>query len=181
MIGSEIAKRYAKALFEIAREDGTIERVYEELRQYAAMVKDSDDATRFFANPVFDRVDKKAVLHKIIAKTRASTIMANFLYVLGDKMRIGLLSQIEGWYRHFLDIELNRIQVSIKTAFPLSPELSRRIGDRFREITGKTVTMSMEEDPSLIGGIVVRVGDTLYDGSISARLNGIREFIREET
>jgi len=79
-----------------------------------------------------------------------------------------------------MDNALKKARVTVKTAFPLSGELSRRLQSGLEELTGREVEMTVLEEPSLIGGIVVRVGDTLYDGSIRAQLNNIRNLLGEE-
>jgi F-type H+-transporting ATPase subunit delta len=79
-----------------------------------------------------------------------------------------------------MDEVLNKVRVEVKTAFPLSNELSERIRKQMEGLTGKNVDMVINEDPSLLGGVVIGVGDTLYDGSIRAQLNSIRELIKED-
>ncbi|MDD5723062.1 MAG: ATP synthase F1 subunit delta [Syntrophales bacterium] len=180
MIGSDIAKRYAKALFDIAREEDAIEAIYEELKGFSSLMEGSADLAEFFANPVFDSSDKAAVMGNILNKAKVSGITSNFLKLLVDKRRIDALGQIKECYRRDMDNVLNNVRVDVKTAFPLSNKLSARIKKQMKGLTGKNVEMVIDEDPSLLGGIVIGVGDTLYDGSVRAQLNSIRELIREE-
>ncbi len=79
-----------------------------------------------------------------------------------------------------MDEALKKVRVQVKTAFPLSVELSGGLAKSLENLTGKQVEMTVEEDPSLLGGIVVKVGDTLYDGSIKSQLNNIRNLLGEE-
>jgi len=180
LIGSDIAKRYAKALFEIAREEGTIEVIYGELKEFSALLAQSADLAEFFANPVFDSSDKAAVMGNILEKIKMSGTTSNFLKLLVDKRRIDALKQIETCYRKYMDEVLNNVRVDVKTAFPLSENLFARIKEQMEGMTGKNVEMIVEEDPSLLGGIVIGVGDTLYDGSVRAQLDSIRELIKED-
>ncbi|MEA3487524.1 MAG: ATP synthase F1 subunit delta [Thermodesulfobacteriota bacterium] len=180
MIGSDIAKRYARALFDIAQKEDKIEVIYGELKGFSSILKESGDLAEFFANPVFDNSDKLAVIGDILDKIGMSTTTSNFLMLLVDKRRIDILEQIEECYQRYMDDVLNKVRVGVKTAFPLSSELSARIKKHMEGLTGKNVEMVIDEDPSLLGGVVIGVGDTLYDGSVKAQLNDIRGLIREE-
>ena len=180
MIGSDIAKRYARALFDIAREENAIEAIYDELKGFSSLLAGSADLTDFFANPVFNSADKAAVMGEIIKEIKVSVTTSNFLKLLVDKRRINAIGQIEEWYRRYMDEVLNKVRVEVKTAFPLSNELSERIKKQMEGLTGKNVDMVINEDPSLLGGVVIGVSDTLYDGSIRAQLNSIRELIKED-
>lgn len=180
MIGSDIAKRYARALFEIAREEDAIESIYGELKGFSSLLEESKDLKEFFANPVFDTSEKSGVMGDILKRINVSTITSNFLKLLVDKGRISVIAEIEGCYRTYMDDVLNKVRVDIKTAFPLSGELSEKIKEQMEGLTGKNVEMVINEDPSLLGGVVIGVGDTLYDGSVRAQLNSIRELIKED-
>lgn len=180
MIGSDIAKRYARALFDIAREEDRIEAIGGELDEFSSMLKENGDLVDFFANPVFSCSDKAAVMGDILDKAGMSTITSSFLKLLVDKGRTDILEQVEECYRKYMDDVLNKVRVSVKTAFPLPDELSVRIKKQMEGLTGKNVEMVVDEDPSLLGGVVIGVGDTLYDGSVRAQLNNMRELIREE-
>ncbi len=180
MIGSDIAKRYARALFDIAQKEDKIEVIYGELKGFSSVLKESGDLSEFFANPVFDNSDKSAVIGDILDKIGMSTTTSNFLMLLVDKRRVDILEQIEECYQRYMDNVLNKVRVGVKTAFPLSSELSARIRKQMEGLTGKNVEMVIDEDPSLLGGVVIGVGDTLYDGSVKAQLNDIRGLIREE-
>ncbi len=180
MIGSDIAKRYARALFDIAQKEDKIEVIYGELKGFSSVLKESGDLSEFFANPVFDNSDKSAVIGDILDKIGMSTTTSNFLMLLVDKRRVDILEQIEECYQRYMDDVLNKVRVGVKTAFPLSSELSARIKKQMEGLTGKNVEMVIDEDPSLLGGVVIGVGDTLYDGSVKAQLNSIRGLIGEE-
>ncbi len=180
MISSTIAKRYARAFFQIAGEEKRYEDYYRELRSFSAVLRENKNLSEFLANPVFDQPDKKAVLRSVLEKVRVSPLTANFLNLLVDKRRIGILSAIEGSYRELMDNALNKARVTVSTAFPLTGELSGRLQKALEGLTGREVEMTVSEDPTLLGGIVVRVGDKLYDGSIKTQLNNMRNLLGEE-
>ncbi|MHB9097201.1 MAG: ATP synthase F1 subunit delta [Syntrophales bacterium] len=180
MISSNIAKRYARAFFEIAGEEKRYEEFYQELNRFSAVLRENKNLSEFLANPVFDQPDKKAVLESVLEKVPVSGLTANFLKLLVDKRRIGILSAIEGCYRDLMDNALKKARVTVATAFPLTGELSDRLQKALEGLTGREVEMTVSEDPTLLGGIIVRVGDTLYDGSIKTQLNNIRNLLGEE-
>jgi len=180
LIISNIAKRYARAFFGIAREDGLYEKYYLELTLFSSIIKESKDLKELLLNPVFGQDEKKAVVDSLLKKTDISNVTANFLRLLVDKRRIGILPDIESCYRKFMDDALKKIRVDVKTAFPLSAELSEKLQKRMEDLTGRKVEMAVSEDASLLGGIVVGVGDTLYDGSIKTQLYNVRNLLGEE-
>ena len=180
MITSGIAKRYAQALFDIAKEENRYQDYYDELKKFSAILNENDNLREFFANPVFDRDEKKAVIAEVLKKTGVSATTSNFLKLLVDKGRISQLSEIEESYEAMMDDVLKKARIQVKTAYPLNGDLSSGLKKALEQITGKEVEIMIEEDRSLIGGIVVKIGDTLYDGSIKSQLNNIRELLREE-
>jgi F-type H+-transporting ATPase subunit delta len=176
---SNISKRYAHAFFEIAAEEKQLERYYNELKQFSSII-DQDKALReFLANPVFEQAVKKSVVEKIIGKLQLSAMTINFLKLLVDKKRIEVLPDIAICYRQLMDEALKKVRVNLKTAFPLSGEMQNYITASLEKVTGKQVEMTVEKDPALLGGIVIGVGDTLYDGSIKNQLNKMRNLLGE--
>jgi F-type H+-transporting ATPase subunit delta len=180
LIGSTIAKRYARAFYEIAAEESRLEKYYQELASFAAIINDNKDLKDFLANPVFDQNEKKSVVESILQKTDISGITANFLKLLADKQRIIILSDIVDCYRELMDEALKTVRASVKTAFPLPAELVQQLQEGLETQTRKKVDMTIIEEPSLLGGIVVRVGDTVYDNSIRTQLTNIRNLLGEE-
>jgi F-type H+-transporting ATPase subunit delta len=180
LISSNIAKRYARAFFAIAKEDGLYEKYYNELTLFSSIVEESEDLKELLSNPVFDQAEKRAVVDSLLKKVDMSNMTANFLRLLVDKRRIGILPDIGSCYRQLMDDVLKKIRVNVKTAFPLSAELSEKLQKRMEELTGRKAEMAITEDASLLGGIVVGVGDTLYDGSIKTQLHNIRNLLGEE-
>jgi len=180
LISSDLAKRYARAFFDIAVEEGRIEDYGRELASFASMVMQNKGLQDFLANPIFELKAKKAVIEELLGLVKLSERTANFLRLLVDKQRIGMIGEVENAYRELMDKALKKVRVSVRTAYPLSPELEKTLKQRVAEMTGKEVEMTVEDDTSLIGGLVVRVGDTLYDGSIKAQLGNIRKLLGEE-
>ncbi len=180
MSSGDLANRYSQALFEIAKEENSYEKYYEELKKFSAVLEENESFRDFLFNPIFDRDDKKAVVGEVLDKLGIRGVVANFLKLLVDKGRINILEDILNAYQHLMDQALNKARVSVKTAYPLSDDLVAEVKKTLEGLTKKRVEMAIEEDPSLLGGIVVKIGDTVYDGSVKAQLNKIRELLGEE-
>jgi len=176
---SNISKRYARAFFEIAAEEKQLEKYYKDLCEFSSIIVKDKTLREFLANPVFEQSIKKGVVEKIIGKLQLSGITINFVKLLVDKQRIELLPDIEVCYRQMMDEALKKVRVNVKTAFPLSAEMQSYIGSHLEKLTGRQVEMTVEKDPALLGGIVIGVGDTLYDGSIKNQLNNMRNLLGE--
>ncbi len=176
---SNISKRYARAFFDIAGEEQKLEQYYNELHQFSSVIAQNKDLGGFLANPIFEQEIKKKVLEKIIGKLSLSPMTINFLKLLIDKKRIDILPDIETCYRQLMDETLQKVRVTVKTAFPLSGEMQSYITSSLKKMTGRTVDVTVENDKNLLGGIVIGVGDTLYDGSIKNQLNNMRNHLGE--
>lgn len=176
---SNISKRYARAFFEIAGEEKKLEQYYNELSQFSSIVAENKDLGGFLANPIFDEEAKKKVLEKIIGRLSLSKMTINFLNLLIDKKRIDVLPDIETCYRQLMDETLQKVRVTLKTAFPLSGEMQDYITSNLKKMTGQAVEVTVESDKGLLGGILIGVGDTLYDGSIKNQLNNMRNLLGE--
>ena len=176
---SNISKRYARAFFEIAGEEKKLEQYYNELHQFSSMMAENKDLGGFLANPIFEQDVKKQVLEKIIGKMTLSPMTVNFLKLLVDKNRIDVLPDIDTCYRLMMDEALQKTRVTVKTAFPLSADMQQYIMSNLKKLTGREAEVTVEDDKSLLGGIVIGVGDTLYDGSIKNQLNNMRNLLGE--
>lgn len=176
---SNISKRYARAFFDIAGEEKKLEQYYDELHQFSSVIAQNKDLEGFLANPIFEQESKKKVLEKIIGKLSLSPMTINFLKLLIDKKRIDVLPDIETCYRQLMDETLRKVRVTVKTAFPLSGEMQSYITSSLKKMTGRSVEVTVEDDKNLLGGIVIGVGDTLYDGSIKNQLNNMRNLLGE--
>jgi F-type H+-transporting ATPase subunit delta len=180
LISSDLAKRYARAFFDIAVEEGKIEDYGRELAAFASLIVQNKALQEFLANPIFELKSKKNVIEELLGRTRISGRTANFLRLLVDKQRVNLLGEVENAYREFMDKSLKKVRVTVKTPYPLNSELEGALKQRVAEMTGKEVEMTVEDDASLIGGLIVRVGDTMYDGSIKTQLGNMRKLLGEE-
>ncbi|OGP66427.1 MAG: ATP synthase F1 subunit delta [Deltaproteobacteria bacterium RBG_16_44_11] len=176
---SNISKRYARAFFEIAAKEKNLERYHTELNKFSSIIAQNKALGEFLSNPIFEQENKKALVETIISKLQFSNMTVNFLKLLVDKRRINSLPDIEACYRQLMDEALKKVRVNVKTAFPLSRKMQDYINANMEKITGRKVEITVETDPGLLGGIVIGVGDTLYDGSVKSQLNNMRNLLGE--
>lgn len=180
-MSNNLVKRYARAFFDIAAEEKGYERYDGELSRIAIFLQKNQEADAFLKNPVVDLADKRAIMEEILKAVPVSAMTANFIKLLVDKKRIDLLRDIASCYRDLMDDALRKVRVQVVSAFPLADDLRAALRKKLEVQTGQNVEMTLSQDTSLLGGIVVRMGDTLYDGSVKAQLDNIRNLVEEET
>jgi F-type H+-transporting ATPase subunit delta len=169
----EIAQVYARSLFEVAQEQDKLDEVRDQIGQFADALSESRDLQTFFFSPYFSTEEKKQGLTK--ALVGAEDIVANFLAVLIENHRMPALFRI----RRTLDRmwqEVNQLlPVQITSAVELEDTVARQIGEEIGRQTGRKVELSSNVDPDVLGGIVVRVGNSILDASIRTRLERLRK------
>jgi F-type H+-transporting ATPase subunit delta len=168
-----VAQRmYARALFEAALEEGKLEQVAGELRALAGATADVPELQAFLRNPEIDPPEKAAVLQELVQG--ASDLTRNFVRLVAEKGRAGELAAVSAELDALVDREQNRLAVELTTAYELSDDEARAIVERIEQASGRTVEASRSVDPSLIGGIVLRIGSFRADGSVRGRLERLR-------
>ncbi len=176
---SNISKRYARAFFEIAAQEKKIEQFHSELSKFSSTIAQNKALKDFLANPIIEQDNKKTVVEKIIFRLNFSGMTVNFLKLLVDKKRIETLPDIELCYRQLMDEALKKVRINVKTAFPLSEKMKEYIMTNMEKITGRKADIIIETNPELLGGVIISVGDTLYDGSVKSQLNNMRNLLGE--
>jgi F-type H+-transporting ATPase subunit delta len=169
----EIAEVYARALFEVATEKNKIDVVREELGQFADALADSRELQTFFFSPYFSTEEKKDGLNKAV--TGADPEVQNFLELLLEKHRMPVVFRIRRDYDLLWEDAHKLLPVQITSAIELDPSIAERIGDEIGRQTGRTVELTSTVDPDVIGGIVLRVGNSILDASIRNRLETLRK------
>ncbi len=173
-----IARRYAKALLLIGKEDGQAETYREELEGIAELLSENKELDQALSNPLYDAAGRRGVLKTVIENQELSRVMKSFLLLLFDKGRIGFLDSINDFYGKLADELKGVAQATLVSATELSEETVDRIKSALSKRTGKTVRLDVEQDPSLIGGIVTRIGDLVLDGSVKTQLVNMRESLK---
>ena len=178
MIGSKVAKRYAKALLSLGQEDGNFEKYGRDLADFSLFCEDHKEVMEVIANQVFPLEDRRKILHVLLEKSPYSGVVKSFLNLLLDKNRIGSLHQITDHYEKLTDEISNIARAEIVTPRPLRGEAQKSLEKVLGELTAKTIKAEVKEDQNLIGGIIVKIGDLVLDGSVKAQLEGLNESLK---
>ena len=169
-----IARTYAEALYRAANEQGQADAIYEELESLQTdLLGIREDIWLFFANPTINRHHKQAAIEKLF-KGRASPLFYNFLQVLNEHERLELLRVIRAEYRKLLDERDRILRVPVRTAVPLADDQRQRLEEGLRNYFQMNPVLEPSVDPELLGGLVVRIGDMVYDNSVRTKLDKIR-------
>ena len=169
-----LAERYAGALVDVALENKQADQVKLELAAFAAMVRESSDLHAFLSNPSIARTSKHAAIEELVARMGASRTLRNYLFVIVDQRRAGMLPEIEQAFSALLDARQGITQASVISAADLTAKERGEMGAALAKLTGKKIQAQFKTDPALIGGAVVRIGSTIYDGSVRAQLDRLR-------
>jgi F-type H+-transporting ATPase subunit delta len=178
VIDTTLAKRYAKALVEIGEEREALDAYGRDLTVLTEMVASSKDFREVLINPVFPKDDKKKITDSILEKLGTDPMVINFINLLIDRKRIDQLDGIEAAYRQRVDEIRGITRGEVASADPLDEAALDRVGKALSDISGKDVRLTARVDPSLIGGLVAKVGDKVFDGSIRSQLNELKESLR---
>lgn len=179
MITNAIARRYAKALIELATEEKSVEKFHAELEQFESLLAACPEGSAVFSSPAFTGGAKKELLKEFVGRLPISETVSNFLFVLLQKNRLGELSQIIAGYRAFADELSGVLRGTVTSALPLAEGQVSELRTAMEKNTGKTVLLQVELDPSLIGGVVTRIGDKIFDGSIRTQLDRIQDILQK--
>ncbi len=173
-----IARRYAKALLLIGKEDGQAEAYGEELAQVADLLEREPQLQQAVTNPLYDADGRRRVLEMVVQKLELSRVMGSFLLLLFDKGRFGFLDSVNEFYQKLADELRGVARAKLTSATELAEETVEKIRESLSQKTGKEVKLEVEQDPSLIGGIVTKIGDLVLDGSIKTQLLNMRESLK---
>lgn len=170
-----VARRYASALADIVVERKEEREVHEEIDQWASMIEANPELKQVFANPTIAYDEKRKVLEELIARTRVRPTTASFLRVLLRNQRISQLRDVAERFAHVLDERGGVVSASVTTAKPIPEDLKNQLRDTLAVATGRTVRVTFETDETIIGGLVARIGSTIFDGSVQNRLERLSE------
>jgi F-type H+-transporting ATPase subunit delta len=169
----EIASVYARSLFEVAQEQDKLDKVRDELGEFTDALNESRELQVFLFSPYFSTREKADGLDKAISG--ADETVLNFLRLLIDKHRMPVLFRVRAEFDRLWEEENKLLPVTVTSAVELSKETVKQIGDRIAEQTDRKVDLQSKVDPDILGGIVVRVGNSVLDASIRNRLENFRK------
>ena len=177
MISTIVARRYAKALFAIAKEAGKLEAVSGELEAIVGYLEKAPEVEEALVSPVYPADLKGTIIEEILKAIEAGPELRKFLELLVERRRIQVIRAIQQCYQEFMDEEMGVKRAVVTTAIPMPQDLTEKLKDILAKITGKDVVLELREDPSIIGGVVAHIGDMVWDGSIRSQLQGFKESI----
>jgi ATP synthase F1 delta subunit len=175
----EIARVYSESLFEVAKEHGKLDRIRDELAQVADALEQNRDLAVFFFSPYFSTDEKEEGLKRAVED--ADPTLVNFLELLIEKHRMPVLFRVRRQFDALYDHEHKRLPVEVTSAVALDDSVVSALEQRVREQTGQNVQLASIVDPDILGGIVLRVGNSILDASIRHRLEQLRREVAKAT
>ena len=172
--------QYANALADVVLEQGAADPARKQLADFVAAYAESTELRNFMASPAVSREAKHGVVEKIVARTGTSRILRNFLFVIVDNQRTHLLPEIAASFEEVLRQRQGIAEAEVLSAVPLNDKQKAALLRNLENATGKKIEASYSLDPRLLGGAVVRIGDTIYDGSVRNQLDRLRQHLAAE-
>ncbi len=169
-----LAKRYAHALFELAQEAGAVDAVSADLASLRRATEVSADLRRLVRSPVFSAEDQAKALKAILDKMGANALTTKFVLLLAQKRRLRVLGQITGAYEHLIAAARGETEAEVTAARALSDAEITEIKSVLKSRLGKEPRLHSKVDPTLLGGLVVKVGSRMIDSSLRTKLDGLR-------
>ncbi len=175
---SSVSRRYARALFELAVEEGRFEEAGAELARVAAVLEADPALVVALRNPVTSREEKLHLAEVISGALKLSPMVANGLRLLAVRSRLADLPQLERFYREMADVKAGRLRARVVSAVPITEESARRIAQLVSGAAARSVVVERSVDASILGGIVAQVGSKVYDGSLKTQLRELGRLLK---
>ncbi|HEY4895066.1 MAG TPA: ATP synthase F1 subunit delta [Solirubrobacteraceae bacterium] len=173
----ELAQVYARSLFEVGREQGKLDELREQVAQFADALEANRELAVFFFSPYFSTKEKQEGLERLLEDADPSFV--NFLALLIENHRMPVIFRIRHEFERLWDEENRTLPVEITSAIELDPATTESLGKTIGERAGRNVTLAARVDPDILGGIVVRVGNSILDASIRNRLEQLRRHVAQ--
>jgi F-type H+-transporting ATPase subunit delta len=175
MVSGSLSRRYAKALLSLGIENRTFDQLARELEALNATVESSSELKAVLSSPVFPLAQRKGVLAEVLRRLMSSVVLTHFAQLVLDHNRFEALPGITRAMRELVDQQANRVRATVTSPRAIGEAEAQRIRMALERTTGKTVLLERKQDPALIGGVVVQIGDVVYDGSVRSQLDRIQE------
>jgi F-type H+-transporting ATPase subunit delta len=180
MTNKTAATRYARALLDVAvKEKGDLPQIEQELAAFVDLFTQHPALEKVLVNPAIPVQRKQATVTELVGRLRTSSMVAKLLALLAARDRLVLLPDLLTAYRERLLDYQNVVRAEVTTAVPLAPDRTQAIERGLAELTGRTVALATKVNPSIIGGVVARIGSTVYDGSITTQLAKMKQRLVE--
>lgn len=181
MTNRTAARRYARALFDVAvkEEPHDLQRIETELLSFVRLLEEHPTLEKVLLNPVVPTLRKRALVGALTTKAAVAPALAKLLVLLAERDRLALLKDLRIAYGERLQDHRNVVRAEVTTAIALTTDRVSVVEQSLGRATGRTVAVSTRVDPSIIGGVVARVGSILYDGSVTRQLQKMKEKLAE--
>lgn len=175
MVTGSLARRYARAVVEIGTANGNLDQLGADLRALARAMHDSAELVTALTNPAIRRADRRRVIDSLLERVSAQPHTRNLVCLLLDGERLGSLAAISREVDAMIETRAGRMLAEVTSARPLDAAQLTQITAALEKLSGKQVAVTKREDPSLLGGVVAKLGDTVYDGSLRTQLRTLRD------
>lgn len=175
-----IAKRYAKALYDLGKEEGKEKLFLDELKSVTRVMGESADLKSILESPLYDIILKKKILKEVASKMALSAYAVNFMNILLDKDRFFVLNEILDAYNQILDEVSGRVKARIVCASSLDENQLKLVAQTLSRVVKKEVDVDVQVEPSLIGGMIAEVEGMIYDGSVKTQISKLKQSLKGE-
>lgn len=173
-----VARRYAEAMVDVAISRNEVESIDNELRVFAETMNASRELYNAFASPIVSPADKLSLLNALIGRLNSGQMTANLLRTMLKHYRLHYVAEVYEQFRRKMNERKGLIVAEVATAVQVGASEQARLGRTLEQMTGKQVEFKFNTDPSLIGGVVTRIGSVVYDGSVRTQLQAIKERLK---
>lgn len=175
MVAGSLSRRYARAIMELASDAKIVEKVGADLRSFAAAYKAEPALAEVLANASYRKAQRRAVADAVLTRLGAQPLTKTFVNLLLDKERLAAIPDIAREVDAMVEERAGRVQAEVTSAAPLTPAQLTQITATLEKLSGKKVVVAKKEDPNLLGGVIAKVGDVVYDGSLRTQLRVLRD------
>ena len=175
MVTGSLARRYAKAIFDIGSAQGDLTKLGQDIRSLAKAMNESAELTTVLSNPAIRRGDRRKVIDGLLKTIGVQTASRNLVYLLLDGERMSSLPAISRALDVMIEEKAGRVSAEVVSARPLDGNQLSQINAVLEKLSGKKVSVTTRQDPELLGGVVAKIGDTVYDGSLRTQLRTLRD------
>ncbi|MFK7788744.1 MAG: ATP synthase F1 subunit delta [Phycisphaeraceae bacterium] len=168
-----VGRVYAQALIELAREQGKVDELAQEVQQLMPLVAEGSELNRLLTNPAIGDSERSKIVERVF-KGKVSDLLYKMMCVIGDKDRLGSLEQVLAGYLLAVSDDRGHIEVQAFIASELDSDAAKKVAEQIGQALGKTVSLTQKVDPSLIGGLKIKIGDQLIDASVASQLRSMK-------
>lgn len=180
MQSGSIAKRYSRALIELAREADAVDETLKELELFETYLEYSGALRQVMTNPSFSGAQRVTVLRDLLAASGFHDLTKRFLLLVAQKRRMDVFGSILREFRSYYDQQQGLVRVTVTSSAPMPPDLEKQLVQQIESMMSRKVILNRQIDPSILGGVMTRVGDLLFDGSLSTQLARLKAALLQE-